>query len=391
MSVNTFLGKDIDQYVIGKESLEGECSVSGQIKDTLVTLKLSGIATSLPTHSILYGETDDHYNVHISDNKGNVKPVYYETNKIDDLKNIDLTEINRKITRLNTSHNNLSTHVTEINTALTNKDTILSANITSLNTKIDNLHRVARTGKYTDLENTPEIPTKFKTINNESILGTGNITVSVDSGERNVINEIQINGDAVQPDSNRVVDIQLKTINDTSIVGLGNIPLKTINNESLVGTGNITLEGGGSSIEPDLSGFVKTIYVQTENGRYGPYEPDNYYNNGEVTIDLSDSLRDLIDKVNELYNLAHPTDENSLKLYTKRATKPNTPSFNGYWQDTTISKQDQQGVTWVNTPAMARALSSDNNLKLWKSISVTKSDSDWYNFTSPIEYQGEDE
>ena len=106
---------------------------------------------------------------------------------------------------------------------------------------------------------------------------------------------------------------------------------------------------------------------------------------------MSDSLRDLIDKVNELYNLAHPTDENSLKLYTKRATKPNTPSFNGYWQDTTISKQDQQGVTWVNTPAMARALSSDNNLKLWKSISVTKSDSDWYNFTSPIEYQGEDE
>lgn len=56
--------------------------------------------------------------------------------------------------------------------------------------------------------------TNIKTINNESLLGSGNITISAGSGEANVINTVKVNGTALTPDSNKAVNITVPTTLD---------------------------------------------------------------------------------------------------------------------------------------------------------------------------------
>lgn len=52
--------------------------------------------------------------------------------------------------------------------------------------------------------------TNIKTINNQSILGSGNITLtggSVGGGDINVIESVKVNGSALTPDANKAVNI----------------------------------------------------------------------------------------------------------------------------------------------------------------------------------------
>lgn len=60
----------------------------------------------------------------------------------------------------------------------------------------------------------------FKTINNESISGSGNITIQGGGGDTNVIEVVKVNGTALTPDSNKAVDIPVPTalsgLNDDS-------------------------------------------------------------------------------------------------------------------------------------------------------------------------------
>lgn len=89
-----------------------------------------------------------------------------------------------------------------------------------------------------NINNSAELLTpvqEYKTINNESILGEGNIPVQ----------EPLVSG------------TNIKTINGQSLLGSGNVPvqeplvsgtnIKTINNQSLLGEGNIEISGGGGS------------------------------------------------------------------------------------------------------------------------------------------------
>ena len=110
------------------------------------------------------------------------------------------------------------------------------------------LARVATSGSFNDLLDKPTIPTKtseltndsgfltehqpLKTINNESIVGTGNITIEGFSGDYNDL-------------TNKPV-IPTKTSELTNDSGFltEHQPLKTINGESIVGTGNIEIGGG---------------------------------------------------------------------------------------------------------------------------------------------------
>ena len=102
-------------------------------------------------------------------------------------------------------------------------------------------------GDYNDLINKPTIPSKtsdltndsgfinqLKTINNESLIGTGNITIegSDFSGSYNDLTD--------KP------TIPTKTSDLTNDSGYIN-QLKTINNESLIGTGNLTIKGSDFS------------------------------------------------------------------------------------------------------------------------------------------------
>lgn len=110
--------------------------------------------------------------------------------------------------------------------------------------------------------------TNIKTINNESILGSGNLSVVTDiSGKQDTLvsgtNIKTINNTSILGSGNLevITDISgkqdtlvsgtnIKTINNASLLGSGNISvqetlvsgtnIKTINNESIIGSGNIT-------------------------------------------------------------------------------------------------------------------------------------------------------
>lgn len=65
--------------------------------------------------------------------------------------------------------------------------------------------------------------TNIKTINNQSLLGSGNISISGDtSGEANVIETIKVNGTALTPDSNKAVDITVPSaVTESTVSGWG--------------------------------------------------------------------------------------------------------------------------------------------------------------------------
>ena len=108
----------------------------------------------------------------------------------------------------------------------------------------DELSRVATTGSFNDLLDKPVIPTKtselendsgfltehqpLKTINNESIVGTGNIEIEGFSGDYNDLTNkpaIPTKTSELTNDSGFLTEQTLKTINGESIVGEGNIEI----------------------------------------------------------------------------------------------------------------------------------------------------------------------
>lgn len=130
----------------------------------------------------------------------------------------------------------------KIKTIITNKEKVIAAALNDLNDKkadISSLSPVATSGSYNDLTDKPTIPSKvsqltndsgfltshqqLKTINNESLIGTGNITIQGGgSGEANVIETIKVNGTALTPDSNKAVDITVPSaVTESTVSGWG--------------------------------------------------------------------------------------------------------------------------------------------------------------------------
>lgn len=125
---------------------------------------------------------------------------------------------------------------------ITENEEIVAAAINDLNDKkanISSLSSVATSGSYDDLSDKPTIPSKvsqltndsgfltshqqLKTINNESLIGTGNITIQGGgSGEANVIETVKVNGIALTPDSNKAVDITVPSaVTESTVSGWG--------------------------------------------------------------------------------------------------------------------------------------------------------------------------
>lgn len=78
-------------------------------------------------------------------------------------------------------------------------------------------------GVYTALSNKQDTlvsGTNIKTINNTSLLGSGNISISGGGGgEENVIEIVKVNGTALTPDSNKAVDVPVPT--ESTVSGWG--------------------------------------------------------------------------------------------------------------------------------------------------------------------------
>lgn len=130
--------------------------------------------------------------------------------------------------------------------------------------------------------------TNIKTINNTSVLGSGNISVqpTLTSGTNiKTVNSTSLLGSgnvAVQP--TLVSGTNIKTVNSTSLLGSGNVAvqptlvsgtnIKTINSTTLLGSGNI-------SVQPTLSVTNGTNAVTKTSGNATVRE-SNYYQYGKV-------------------------------------------------------------------------------------------------------------
>ena len=111
----------------------------------------------------------------------------------------------------------------------------------------------------------------IKTINNQSLLGSGNIDLQGGSGDTISYTQTETSGD----------ELGVITINGNAkeIYGqeklVSGTNLKTINNQSLLGSGNITVGGGGgggvivSSTAP--TGDSSMLWVDTGNGGLAKY------------------------------------------------------------------------------------------------------------------------
>ena len=109
--------------------------------------------------------------------------------------------------------------------AVTAVNNVLTAHTGDTTIHVTSSDKTAWSGKQDALVS----GTNIKTINNESILGSGNITIQgggMSSGE-------------VQT----MIDTSVSGKQDTLVSGTN---IKTINNESILGSGNIIIEGGGS-------------------------------------------------------------------------------------------------------------------------------------------------
>lgn len=88
----------------------------------------------------------------------------------------------------------------------------------------------------------------IKTVNNQSLLGSGNLTVG---GDTNVIETVKVNNTAL-PVSSKAVNIDLSGYATTSDLSnkqdtlVSGTNIKTINNQSLLGSGNIDIQAGGT-------------------------------------------------------------------------------------------------------------------------------------------------
>lgn len=117
------------------------------------------------------------------------------------------------------------TAFSKLEKTINDNENITSAALTDLDSRLNLLHLPqslddipdGSTRKLSDYATTTQLATKqdalvsgtnIKTINNESILGSGNITIQGGSGgDTNVIETVKVNGTALTPDANKAVDI----------------------------------------------------------------------------------------------------------------------------------------------------------------------------------------
>lgn len=156
------------------------------------------------------------------------------------------------------------------------------------------------TDDITDLQNNKQnvliSGENIKTINNESILGEGNIEIDLgpinydDVQNKPTINNVELYGSmslsdlGIQPEGNyatiddlteesRVILTEVATsyynktqtnnlLNNKQNTLISGQNIKTINNESILGEGNITIQGGGSSDYEDLENLPKINSVE---------------------------------------------------------------------------------------------------------------------------------
>ena len=164
--------------------------------------------------------------------------------------------------------------------SINDNEQITAAALTDLDSRINTLHLPqslddipdGSTRKLSDYATTTQLATKqdalvsgtnIKTINNESILGSGNITIQGGSGgDTNVIETIKVNGTALTPDSNKAVDISTVTsFNGNTGAITYTAPVTSVNGQT--GAVNLTIPSAVTESTVSGWGFTKNAGTLT--------------------------------------------------------------------------------------------------------------------------------
>ncbi len=125
--------------------------------------------------------------------------------------------------------------------------------------------------------------TNIKTINNQSLLGEGNITISGggSGGDVNVIETVKVNGTALTPDSNKAVNISAVTsFNGSTGAVTYSAPVTSVNGN----TGAVVLNIPAAVTESTVSGWGFTKNAGTITGVTGSNGLTGSGTSGSVTI-----------------------------------------------------------------------------------------------------------
>ena len=182
----------------------------------------------------------------------------------------------------------------------------------------------------------------IKTINNQSILGSGNI--NIEGGSGGTPTDVQINGSSIT--SSGTANIVTEGVYNSStnkLATMSDVPdvtgkqdtlvsgtnIKTINNQSILGSGNITVEGGSGStsgLSDDIKAailncFENVAWINDDGQDYydalefALYPPDNIssisavFNQGQTVVYDTDSLDVLRPMLTVTANYADETSE----------------------------------------------------------------------------------
>lgn len=180
--------------------------------------------------------------------------------------------------------------------------------------------------------------TNIKTVNNNSLLGSGDISIS--GGDVNIIEGIKMNNTALTPDANKVVDL------GTVITAHQDISGKADKNEMSVSTSGdqttITLKSGTSATvinsHQSLSGKQDTLVSGTNiktingnsvlgSGNLSTFTPIVNHGTGSTTMAIAPNTFHVWGTVNALnLTLTAPTDSSVYNEYMFRFTSGSTPT-----------------------------------------------------------------
>lgn len=134
-------------------------------------------------------------------------------------------------------------------------------------------------------QNTLISGSNIKTINSESLLGSGNLVIQSGSNV-DVVTEWETTLSDEKVASEKLTKNTIDLKQDILVSGTS---IKTINNESLLGSGNISIQGGGGSVIGTGSFSINNnghLIVELPNGVDNPYFING---NGHLVYDTSNT------------------------------------------------------------------------------------------------------
>lgn len=169
---------------------------------------------------------------------------------------------------------------------ITEDEKVIASALNDLNERIGD-NEVVTAAALNDLNSNKQNKlvsgTNIKTINNQSLLGEGNITISGggSGGDVNVIETVKVNGTALTPDSNKAVNISAVTsFNGSTGAITYSAPVTSVNGN----TGAVVLNIPSAVTESTVSGWGFTKNSGTITGVTGSNGLTGSGTSGSVTI-----------------------------------------------------------------------------------------------------------